>query len=86
MICCGCRIARCCAISQPHPVFRIGALHSAARAMFGTQNNISLAIGGDVTFYSKPSILDPIYGDNPVSWKLFVPHSAQAKMEMTSHR
>lgn len=31
-----------------------------------------MAIGGDMTFYSKPAILDSIYGSNPVSYKLFV--------------
>lgn len=30
-----------------------------------------MAVGNDLTFYSKPSILDRIYGSNPVSWKLF---------------
>jgi len=31
-----------------------------------------MAIGSDLSFYSKPSILDRIYGSNPVSWRLFL--------------
>lgn len=71
-------------ITQHHPVFRIGAYtFGGARDVWNT-NKLSLALGGDVTFYSKPSILDPVYGDNPVSWKLFV-RLRPAKMEMTTH-
>jgi len=71
-------------IVQHHPVFRIGAYtFGGARDVWNT-NKVSLAIGGDVTFYSKPSILDPIYGDNPVSWKLFV-RIRPAKMDMSQH-
>jgi hypothetical protein len=32
---------------------------------------VSFALGGDVTFYSKPPALDALYGPRPVSWKLF---------------
>ena len=71
-------------IVQHHPVFRIGAYtFGGARDVWNT-NKVSLAIGGDVTFYSKPSILDPIYGDNPVSGKLFV-RIRPAKMDMSQH-
>jgi hypothetical protein len=31
-----------------------------------------MAVGADVTFYSKPAALDPIYGDHPTSYKLFI--------------
>jgi len=31
-----------------------------------------LALGADVTFYSKPPTLNPAYGDNPVSFQVFV--------------
>jgi len=71
-------------ITQPHPVFRIGAFtFGGARDVWNTKN-ISLAVGGDVTFYSKPSILDGLYGDHPVSWKLFL-RLRPAKMEMATH-
>ncbi|HEU4713833.1 MAG TPA: hypothetical protein VFS76_19855 [Pyrinomonadaceae bacterium] len=42
----------------------------------------SLAIGSDLTFYSKPSILDSVYGTNPVSWKIFF-RLRPAKMNMS---
>ena len=58
-------------ITDEHPSFRIGAYtFGGARDIWNTEKT-SLAIGSDLTFYSKPSILDPIYGSNPVSWKLF---------------
>ena len=41
-----------------------------SREIWNTEKH-SLAVGSDVTFYSKPSILDSIYGTNPVSWKIF---------------
>jgi hypothetical protein len=58
-------------ITDDHPSFRIGAYTvGGAREIWNTEKT-SLAIGSDLTFYSKPSILDPIYGSNPVSWKVF---------------
>jgi hypothetical protein len=71
-------------ISQTHPVFRIGAYtFGGARDILNTKK-ISLAIGGDLTFYSKPRILDGLYGANPVSWKVFV-RLRPAKMDMSMH-
>jgi hypothetical protein len=71
-------------ITQHHPVFRIGAYtFGGARDIWNT-NKVSLAIGGDLTFYSKTAILDGLYGDNPVSWKLFV-RLRPAKMDMSQH-
>lgn len=71
-------------ITQHHPIFRIGAYtFGGARDVWNTQK-VSLAVGGDVTFYSKPSILDRLYGDNPVSWKLFL-RLRPAKMDMGGH-
>ena len=58
-------------ILEHHPSFRIGAYTFGATREIWSTELASLAIGGDVTFYSKPSALDPIYGTNPVSWKLF---------------
>ncbi len=69
-------------ITEHHPSFRIGAYtFGGARDIWNTEKT-SLAIGSDVTFYSKPSILDPIYGTNPVSWKLFL-RLRPAKMNMS---
>jgi hypothetical protein len=58
-------------IRQDHPSFRIGAYTFGGVRDIWNTDNVSFAIGSDVTFYSKPSILDRIYGSNPVSWKLF---------------
>lgn len=71
-------------ITQRHPSFRIGAYtFGGVRDVWNT-NKVSLAVGGDVTFYSKPSILDRFYGDNPMSWKFFL-RLRPAKMDMSSH-
>jgi hypothetical protein len=68
-------------ITDDHPSFRIGAYtFGGARDVWNTEKT-SLAIGSDLTFYSKPSLLDPIYGSNPVSWKIFF-RVRPAKMNM----
>ena len=70
-------------ITQDHPSFRIGAYtFGGARDLWNTEK-VSVAIGSDLTFYSKPAILDLIYGSNPVSWKLFF-RIRPGKMDMTS--
>jgi hypothetical protein len=52
--------------------FRIGA-YTLGGARDLIQNRLwQLALGADVTFYSKPSALNSAYGDNPVSFQLFV--------------
>jgi hypothetical protein len=58
-------------ITDDHPSFRIGAYTAGGARDIWNTDKLSLAVGSDVTFYSKPSILDPIYGSHPVSWKLF---------------
>jgi hypothetical protein len=59
-------------ITDDHPLFRIGAYtFGAARDIWETEN-FKVAIGGDVTFYSKPPVLDAIYGRNPTSYHFFV--------------
>jgi hypothetical protein len=69
-------------ITDHHPSFRIGAYtFGASREIWNTEKH-SLAIGSDLTFYSKPSILDSIYGTNPVSWKIFMRLRPQ-KMDMS---
>ncbi len=51
-----------------------------ARDIWNT-DKVSMAIGIDVTFYSKPPVLDQFYGNNPVSWWLFL-RIRPAKMKM----
>lgn len=54
------------------PSFRISAYtFGAARDVWKT-DKLSVALGGDVTMYSKPAVLDSIYGNNPVSYKFFI--------------
>jgi hypothetical protein len=71
-------------ITGDHPSFRIGAYtFGGARDIWETEK-AALAIGSDVTFYSKPAILDSVYGNNPVSWKLFF-RIRPGKMTMQMH-
>jgi hypothetical protein len=59
-------------IADPHAMFRVGAYtFGAARDVWKT-DKFSLAVGSDVTFYSKPDMLNSIYGVNPVSGKFFI--------------
>ncbi|HEY0378504.1 MAG TPA: hypothetical protein VGC87_16440 [Pyrinomonadaceae bacterium] len=59
-------------IDNDHPLFRIGAYtFGAARDIWET-NDFTVALGGDVTFYSKPALLDAVYGSNPTSYHFFV--------------
>jgi len=54
-----------------HASFRVGAYtFGGARELWNTEK-LSLALGSDLTFYSKPAALDSLYGRSPVSWKLF---------------
>ncbi len=70
-------------ITDDHPSFRIGAYtFGSARDLF-TSEKMSLAVGSDLTFYSKPAVLDQLYGNNPVSWKLFF-RIRPGKMDMGS--
>jgi len=70
-------------ITDYHPSFRIGAYtFGGARDIWNT-DKISMAIGSDLTFYSKPAVLNPIYGSHPVSWKIFL-RLRPAKMNMGS--
>jgi len=70
-------------ITDDHPSFRIGAYTFGGARDIWNKDKLSFAIGSDLTFYSKPSILDQIYGTNPVSWKLFF-RIRPSKMDMQS--
>lgn len=55
-----------------HPRFRVGAYtFGGARDVWNT-TRWSVAVGGDATFYSKPRVLEPLYGRSPTSYKLFL--------------
>ncbi len=71
-------------LTQAHPSFRIGAYtFGGVRDVWNT-DKLSLGIGSDVTFYSTPAALDRIYGNSPVSWRVFL-RLRPSKMSMTSH-
>ena len=55
-----------------HPRFRIGAFtFGGSRDL--VQNRLwQLALGTGVTLYSKPQALNTLYGDNPVSFQVFL--------------
>jgi hypothetical protein len=55
-----------------HPQFRVGAYTFGYVRDLYRGDTYSLGLGGDTTFYSKPEILDPVYGRNPVSYKAFL--------------
>jgi hypothetical protein len=70
-------------ITDDHPSFRIGAYTFGGARDIRDTDKVSLAVGSDLTFYSKPAILDPIYGQRPVSWKLFL-RIRPGKMDMST--
>jgi hypothetical protein len=72
-------------ITASHPSFRIGAYTFGGARDFWQTDKLSLAIGSDVTFYSMPAVLNPIYGGNPVSWKLFL-RIRPARTDMSAHQ
>jgi hypothetical protein len=71
-------------ITDHHPSFRIGAYTFGGARDFWTNDKARVAIGSDITFYSKPATLDPIYGNNPVSYRVFL-RVRPGKMSMSSH-
>jgi hypothetical protein len=55
-----------------HPAYRIGAYtFGGVRDLLHNQH-WQVGLGGDVTLYSKPAVLDPVYGNNPVSFHVFL--------------
>ena len=71
-------------IIESHPSFRIGAYTFGGVRDIWTTDKLMLGIGSDFTFYSKPAILDSLYGSNPVSWKFFL-RLRPGKMDMSPH-
>ncbi|MGH9882030.1 MAG: hypothetical protein ACRD6N_11395 [Pyrinomonadaceae bacterium] len=71
-------------IVDHNPSFRIGAYTFGGARDVWNSDRLSAAIGGDVTFYSKPSILNAIYGNNPTSFHFFI-RFRPGKMTMSGH-
>lgn len=59
-------------IADHHPSFRIGASTFGGARDFWTSQRITAAVGADVTFYSKPDVLNPLYGNHPASYRIFI--------------
>ena len=55
-----------------HPSYRIGAYTFGGVRDFVQNENWQIGLGGDVVFYSKPSPLDAVYGEAPVSFHIFL--------------
>jgi hypothetical protein len=58
--------------AQDHNSFRIGAFTFGGVRDLVQNRAGQLGLGADVTFYSKPAALDPVYGRNPVSFHVFL--------------
>ena len=55
-----------------HPTYRIGAYTFGGVRDLVQNHAWQLGLGADVTFYSKPSVLNPVYGARPVSFQIFL--------------
>jgi hypothetical protein len=55
-----------------HPAYRIGAYTLGGTRDLVQARTWRLGLGGDITFYSKPAVLDASYGSNPVSFRVFL--------------
>ncbi len=55
-----------------HPAYRIGAYTLGGTRDLVQARTWRLGLGGDITFYSKPAVLDASYGNNPVSFRVFL--------------
>lgn len=55
-----------------HPAYRIGAYTFGEVRDLVQTRKWQLGLGADVTFYSKPAVLDAAYGTHPVSFQIFL--------------
>jgi len=55
-----------------HPAYRIGAYTFGGVRDLIHDRAWQLGLGTDVTFYSKPAVLDAAYGTHPVSFQIFL--------------
>lgn len=60
------------AAPPPHETFRIAAYTFGAVRDLVQNAKVQIGLGADVTFYSKPAALEPIYGDQPAGIRLFL--------------
>jgi len=55
-----------------HPAYRIGAYTFGGVRDLVHTHAWQFGLGADLTFYSKPAPLDSSYGNNPVSFQIFL--------------
>jgi hypothetical protein len=55
-----------------HPAYRVGAYTFGGVRDLVQNREWQLGLGADVTVYSKPGALDAAYGNNPVSFQVFL--------------
>ncbi len=58
--------------AMTHPAYRIGAYTFGAVRDLLQNRTGQIGLGADVTLYSKPAVLGPFYGTNPVSVHIFL--------------
>jgi len=69
-----------------HPAYRIGA-YTFGGVRDVLQNRVgNVGVGADVTFYSKPGVLDESYGKHPVSFQIFVRMRPSRAKGIHSHK
>lgn len=64
--------ARALGFTNDHPSFRIGAYTFGYARDVWNKDGISVALGTDFSFYSKPDALDAVYGNSPTSYRFFI--------------
>lgn len=67
-----------------HPAYRIGGYTFGAMRDLNHDRAWQFGLGTDVTFYSKPAVLDAAYGNFPVSFEIYL-RMRPAKSEMQAH-
>jgi hypothetical protein len=55
-----------------HRMFRVGAFTFGGVRDVVAEKSWKMGLGADVTFYHKPSELEPIYGRRPASFRIFL--------------
>jgi hypothetical protein len=65
-----------------HPAYRIGGYTFGGVRDLVQNHAGQLGLGADVTFYSKPAVLNSAYGMNPVSFRVFL----RVRPSLSGHR
>jgi hypothetical protein len=59
-------------LGGPHDNYRIGAYTFGAVRDLVQNNLMQIGLGANVTFYSMPTVLNPVYGNRPVSTQVYL--------------